>query len=181
MLTAAQSLRWGRDPGAALGSTGGGTCASHGVPSTLLPPAPRGELYPRDEAAQYGANMSDAESIQISLCLPASCDQGRGRNNSFRTCSQNRSSQQWSPSLCPGLSPPATHVCGVKHEPCAASCVPCVPPRWAAGRVARGPSFIPLSHWPRDTVGLPTHLAAHPSQGFPQAGWIFHKGLFPGH
>lgn len=150
-------------------------------PAPCCPPAPREEPHPRDEAAQCRADTGDAEPIQTALCLPARCNQGRGRNNSLRTCSQSMSPHKWSPCLCPGRSPLATHVRGVKHKPCAASCVLRVPLRRTAGRAAWGPGFIPHSRWPQDTAGLPTHFAAHPSQNFPQASWFLHEGLFPGH
>lgn len=150
-------------------------------PAPCCPPAPREEPHPRDEAAQCRADTGDAEPIQTALCLPARCNQGRGRNNSLRTCSQSMSPHKWSPCLCPGQSPLATHVRGVKHKPCAASCVLRVPLRRTAGRAAWGPGFIPHSRWPQDTAGLPTHFAAHPSQNFPQASWFLHEGLFPGH
>lgn len=38
-----------------------------------------------DEAAQGRADLGDAEPIQMALCLPDRCDQGRGRNNSLGT------------------------------------------------------------------------------------------------
>jgi len=150
-----------------------------GSPSTPLPTAPRGEPHPGDEVVQCRADMGDAEPIQKALCLPAGCDQGRG-TNSPRTCSPSMSSHQWSPCLCPGPSLPAARVHSVKHKSCTASWVLCVLSGWAVGRAALGPSFKPCSRWPWDTAGLPTHLAAHPSQSFAQAGWILHGGIFPG-
>lgn len=50
-----------------------------------------------------------------------------------------------------------------------------------SGGAAWGPGFITHSCWPQNTTGLPTHLAAHLSQSFPQADWNLHEGLFPGY
>lgn len=143
-------------------------------PAPRCSPTPRGEPHPRDEAAQCGSDMGDAEPIQTALCLPASCNQGRGRNNSLGTCSQNMSSQQWSLCLCPGLSPPATCVHSGKHKPCAASWAPCVPPRRAAGRAAWGSARAQLH--PPWTLAPGRCRFAHPSccpsePGLPP-GWL---------
>lgn len=59
--------------------------AFHEGPSTLLPPMHRGEPHSKDEAAQCRAEVGQAGPIQMALCLPDRCHQGRGRNNSLWT------------------------------------------------------------------------------------------------